>query len=78
MIQKYATYFTIGATVLGVVLVIVMSCGKPTPPPFDSDFIIQGKHVKIEAKLKAGTSVSMAEAQRYLKTAADMIDFKGP
>lgn len=71
-------HFVIGATViLTVAIMIIVSCGKPAPPdPSSSDFSLKSTGVLIEGKLKAGSSVTVAEALRTLQVAADMIGAK--
>jgi hypothetical protein len=75
--NKYLSGFILFVTSLAVVVVVIMSCGKPTPPgpaPFDSDFVVEGNLIRLEAKIKSGSTISVSEAKRALKIASDLVD----
>lgn len=64
------------AAVSVVIIMIVLSCGKPPGPGPDplTDYTVKGPVSQIEGRLKPGVKASLEETKRFMQTAVDVID----
>lgn len=73
-------------TSFGLLVAVLISCGKPPAPPSPippdpvptpvlvMDFVVVGRTVKIEGKLKPSAKATAEEAKVHFATAAALID----